>query len=680
MKRKFLFFFLAIIGVAAIIFIVIYFSKKNNSNQDPLNLLPFDTQSIIYIHDFTEKINIIENSTPSKVLKNSDINKTITDDFNSLKSLKYNDDVKKCLTKANLYIAISHSFPSITPLYLISFKDKNNADKFITQLSKLNDKNFQNKKNVQLINVENSIFYSRLNKKFLLISKTENQINTTLDINHFVNLFNYIKTNELFSIVCLPDSNLNHWFTDIFSQDIYNFNYLVINVPDTNAIAEYSIIANPKKKFFLNYQLNNSTVDEIDYNILKYLPTDISNIYLWSAKDLFTKVIPGFLANENIKNKWDSQAHLFPMSVQGKLFSLLGNNVCIAHNSENDKIAAICKINSKLLSEKIIKKWSYYSIKDPIHWGMYTLYPVRWGQIMNFFFSHYFHSPNIFYSYIDGDFLLIANSIELLESMITTKKLNISNSFNINNKDYFQSFYQPFAHNKINGNIDKESITNLTTNKPYEIKLSNFEMLDTNFKFKATINWDTAGKVKSILQNLLFSYEQIFLLEYDSLIAMTDSSWQNNNNNNKLVQLIYPPDLYHPYIKLKAEGRINEKGQRTGLWRYYFPNSNLWASISFVDNTPDGNAFLYHDNKENKIKAIAHFSKGKLNGKYQEFYPNGNKKTDLFFQNHYKSGSAKYFDKNGSLLIEGNYKNNEKIGFWYFYTPFGEQLPIYLEF
>jgi uncharacterized alpha/beta hydrolase family protein len=58
MKRKFLFLFLAIIGVAAIIFIVIYFSKKNNSNQDPLNLLPFDTQSIIYIHDFTEKINI----------------------------------------------------------------------------------------------------------------------------------------------------------------------------------------------------------------------------------------------------------------------------------------------------------------------------------------------------------------------------------------------------------------------------------------------------------------------------------------------------------------------------------------------------------------------------------------------------------------------------------------------
>ena len=47
-----------------------------------------------------------------------------------------------------------------------------------------------------------------------------------------------------------------------------------------------------------------------------------------------------------------------------KLFSLLGNNVCIAHNNENDKIAAICKINSKLLSENILKKWSYYSIKN----------------------------------------------------------------------------------------------------------------------------------------------------------------------------------------------------------------------------------------------------------------------------------------------------------------------------
>jgi len=72
--------------------------------------------------------------------------------------------------------------------------------------------------------------------------------------------------------VCLPDSNLHLWFTDIFSKDIYNFNYLVINVPDTSSMAEYSIVANPKKKLFLNYQLDNSTVEEIDYNILKYLP------------------------------------------------------------------------------------------------------------------------------------------------------------------------------------------------------------------------------------------------------------------------------------------------------------------------------------------------------------------------------------------------------------------------
>lgn len=679
MKRKFLFLFLAIIGISAIIFIVIYFSKKNNSNQDPINLLPLDTKLFIYIHDFTKKINIIENSAPLNVLKNSVINKNITDDFNKLRSLKYNDEVKKCLTNANLYIAISHSFPTVAPLYLISFKDKNNADKFIAQLSKLNDKNFQNKKNVQIINVKNTNFYSKLNTNFLLISKTENQINNTVNNSHFVNLSNYIKTNDLYSLVCLPDSNLNLWFTDIFSQDIYNFNYLVINVPDTNTINEYSVIANPKKKFFLNYQLDNSTLYEIDYSILKYLPPDISNIYLWSAKDLFTKIIPGFLANENIKNKWDSLAHLFPMSVQDKLFSLLGNNLCIAHNTKNNEIAAICKTDNKQLNEQDIKKWSYYSIKDPINWGMFTFYPVRWGQIMNFFFSHYFQSPEIFYSYIDGDFLLIANSIELLENMIITKKLNISNAFNINGKDYFQYFYKPFAHEKLNVILDKESLKNLTTDKPYEIKLSNFELLDTNFKFKATINWDTTGKVKSILQNLLYSNEKIFLLEYDSLIAMIDSSWQDNNTN-KLVQLIYPPDLYHPYIRLKAEGRITDKGLRTGLWRYYYPNSNLWASISYINDNPDGNAFLYYDNKENKIKAIAHFSKGKLNGKYQEYYPNGNKKTDLFYQNHYKSGSAKYFDKNGSLLIEGNYKNNEKIGFWYFYTPFGEQIPIYLSF
>jgi len=81
--------------------------------------------------------------------------------------------------------------------------------------------------------------------------------------------------------------------------------------------------------------------------------------------------------------------------------------------------------------------------------GYVYLLSSQMGQIMNFFFSHYFQSPEIFYSYIDGDFLLIANSIELLENMIITKKLNISNAFNINGKDYFQYFYKPFAHEKL---------------------------------------------------------------------------------------------------------------------------------------------------------------------------------------------------------------------------------------
>jgi len=84
------------------------------------------------------------------------------------------------------------------------------------------------------------------------------------------------------------------------------------------------------------------------------------------------------------------------MSVQDKLFSLLGNNLCIAHNTKNNEIAAICKTDNKQLNEQDIKKWSYYSIKDPINWGMFTFYPVRWGQIMNFFFSHYFNHQRFF--------------------------------------------------------------------------------------------------------------------------------------------------------------------------------------------------------------------------------------------------------------------------------------------
>ena len=79
---------------------------------------------------------------------------------------------------------------------------------------------------------------------------------------------------------------------------------------------------------------------------------------------------------------------------------------------------------------------------------------------------------------------------------------------------------------------------------------------------------------------------------------------------------------YHPNGALKIKGMLNEAGNREGLWISYYDNGQKWSEMYYVDGQKDGHSIT--------------------------FYPNG---------------EVRYI---------GEYKKDERIGTWKFYSEAGE--------
>lgn len=86
-----------------------------------------------------------------------------------------------------------------------------------------------------------------------------------------------------------------------------------------------------------------------------------------------------------------------------------------------------------------------------------------------------------------------------------------------------------------------------------------------------------------------------------------------------------------------AEGEY-EKGLKEGLWKYYFPNLQLEQEGYFTADNPDREWIWYYS--DGKIRKEENYLNGKLEGHYKEY------------------------DKNGNIIAEGEYFDNERNGEW----------------
>jgi antitoxin component YwqK of YwqJK toxin-antitoxin module len=96
-----------------------------------------------------------------------------------------------------------------------------------------------------------------------------------------------------------------------------------------------------------------------------------------------------------------------------------------------------------------------------------------------------------------------------------------------------------------------------------------------------------------------------------------------------------------PYIKywgngnVFAKGQKNSKGQREGLWEYFYPNG--------------------------KIEGRTPFKEGKRDGIEEGFYLNGNIEIRTPFKEGKINGIQEWFDKQGNITETRHWKDGKLI-------------------
>ena len=101
--------------------------------------------------------------------------------------------------------------------------------------------------------------------------------------------------------------------------------------------------------------------------------------------------------------------------------------------------------------------------------------------------------------------------------------------------------------------------------------------------------------------------------------------------NNELT----PHIEYHNNGNVLVKGQKNSRGQREGLWEWFYQNENIRCRIPFKD--------------------------GKQDGIEEGFYENGNILWRIPYKEGKKGGTEEWFDKQGNIIETRLWKDGRLI-------------------
>jgi len=97
---------------------------------------------------------------------------------------------------------------------------------------------------------------------------------------------------------------------------------------------------------------------------------------------------------------------------------------------------------------------------------------------------------------------------------------------------------------------------------------------------------------------------------------------------NKLT----PHIQYYDNGKVSIKGQLNSKGQREGIWEWFFENGNIYWRISYKKGKRDGIEEGFYSSGNIQIRTT--FKEGKRDGIDEWFWDNGN----ITETRHWKDG------------------------------------------
>jgi antitoxin component YwqK of YwqJK toxin-antitoxin module len=103
----------------------------------------------------------------------------------------------------------------------------------------------------------------------------------------------------------------------------------------------------------------------------------------------------------------------------------------------------------------------------------------------------------------------------------------------------------------------------------------------------------------------------------------------------------------------------NDKKQ--GFWRYFWPNGDLKYEVYYENGEKEGLEISYFDNQD-CLEYSNTYSKGMLDGPRLMFYPNCSTRVEEVFKLGQKSGYERNFDQSGILTTEAVFEKGELVG------------------
>ncbi|MEN9459333.1 MAG: hypothetical protein RL135_1952 [Bacteroidota bacterium] len=102
-------------------------------------------------------------------------------------------------------------------------------------------------------------------------------------------------------------------------------------------------------------------------------------------------------------------------------------------------------------------------------------------------------------------------------------------------------------------------------------------------------------------------------------------------------------------------------GKKQGFWRYFWPNGDLKYEVYYENGEKEGLEISYFDNQD-CLEYSNTYSKGMLDGPRLMFYPNCSTRVEEVFKLGQKSGYERNFDQNGILTTEAVFEKGELVG------------------
>ena len=124
---------------------------------------------------------------------------------------------------------------------------------------------------------------------------------------------------------------------------------------------------------------------------------------------------------------------------------------------------------------------------------------------------------------------------------------------------------------------------------------------------------------------------------------------------------------YYPNGQLEETGEyIN--GKPEGEWTWYFPSGKLLRKMNYYQGLPDGEITEYDEDGNVVLKG--EYIEGKREGKW--IYSVGDTKEETFYSEDMKNGWDRIYLKDGTLLFEGKFIDDNPNGEHNWYWPNGK--------